>query len=132
MKILKRREHKEIVSYYRVFDYEDSPGSGFSFDCDALGQVFISNECAEKNYQSCLTGKVNGKKVVDQGIEKIANWHSDPAIGECQCGEQVVLWGFTNACECGRDYNSAGQELADRSQWGEETGESLSDILAIK
>ena len=52
-----------------------------------------------------------------------------PAVGRCSCGREVVLGGFTNSCECGRDYNSAGQELAPRSQWGEETGESLSDIL---
>ncbi len=34
-----------------------------------------------------------------------------------------------NTCDCGRDYNAFGQILAPRSQWGEETGESLSDIL---
>ena len=56
-----------------------------------------------------------------------------PAIGECvRCGEAVELGGFTNTCDCGADYNWGGQLLACRSQWGEETGESLSDILAIE
>jgi len=50
-------------------------------------------------------------------------------IGECVCGREVMLYSFTNACDCGRDYNMSGQELAPRSQWGEETGESASDIL---
>lgn len=61
---------------------------------------------------------------------------------------QIALFGFDKAvkvsaesikqdrcpkCEgCDRDYNSAGQELAPREQWGEDTGESLSDILQIK
>lgn len=54
-----------------------------------------------------------------------------PAIGRCHCGAEVALSGFTNTCECGRDYNMSGQELAPRSQWGEETGESLADILAV-
>lgn len=49
----------------------------------------------------------------------------------CECGLSVYLHGFTNTCECGRDYNMSGQELAHRSQWGEETGESLSDILSV-
>jgi hypothetical protein len=54
----------------------------------------------------------------------------DPAVGECNsCGREVVLFGFTNTCECGIDYNSFGQQLADRSQWGEETGETAADIL---
>ena len=57
----------------------------------------------------------------------------EPAVGLCHCGRKIVLEGFTNTCEaCGRDYNWAGQELAPRAQWGEETGESLSDILNIK
>lgn len=51
---------------------------------------------------------------------------------KCYCGREVVCEGFTNTCECGADYNFAGQQLADRSQWGEETGESLADILNIQ
>jgi hypothetical protein len=49
------------------------------------------------------------------------------------CGEWLVCMGFTNTCEtCGADYNWSGQQLAPRSQWGEETGESLADILSIE
>ena len=48
---------------------------------------------------------------------------------ECWCGEWVLCARFTNTCDCGRDYNMSGQQLADRSQWGEETGENVSDIL---
>lgn len=48
----------------------------------------------------------------------------------CDCGEEIVCRGFTNTCSCGADYNMSGQQLAHRSQWGEETGESLPDILA--
>lgn len=50
-------------------------------------------------------------------------------IRRCECGQEVRCSGFTNTCDCGRDYNWAGQLLAPRSQWGEETGECLSDIL---
>jgi hypothetical protein len=49
--------------------------------------------------------------------------------GKCVCGQQIDLSCFTNACSCGRDYNSGGQLLAHRSQWGAETGESVGDIL---
>jgi len=34
-------------------------------------------------------------------------------------------------CECGRDYNMSGQLLAPRAQWGEDTGESPSEILGF-
>lgn len=52
-------------------------------------------------------------------------------VGKCACGREVILYGFTNTCECGADYNMSGQLLGPRSYWGEETGESLDDILSI-
>ena len=53
-------------------------------------------------------------------------------VGECVCGRRVELREFTNTCgQCGRDYSMTGQQLAPRSQWGEDTGESVSDILDI-
>lgn len=62
-----------------------------------------------------------------------ADYHKSPAIGECvNCHAHVTLHGFTNTCECGEEYNSAGQRLAPRSQWGEETGEHPVDIGRIK
>ena len=51
------------------------------------------------------------------------------AVIQCSCGEEVLCYGNTNTCECGRDYNMSGQLLAHRSQWGEETGESPSDVV---
>lgn len=62
-----------------------------------------------------------------------AEYPRSPAVGECECcGASVELSGFTNTCDCGADYNGSGQRLAGREQWGEETGEALSDILRIK
>lgn len=49
----------------------------------------------------------------------------------CPCGARVDLCGFTNPCECRRDYNRSGQLLTDRSLWGEETGEHPADISRI-
>ena len=52
-------------------------------------------------------------------------------VGLCECGHKVELREFTNTCVCGRDYSMDGSLLAPRSQWGEETGESVGDILSI-
>ena len=44
---------------------------------------------------------------------------------DCYCGSSVSLdsW-WANTCQnCGTEYNGAGQRLAPRSHWGEETGE---------
>ncbi len=45
------------------------------------------------------------------------------------CGEWLCVSGrFTTTCDhCDTDYNSAGQELAPREFWGEETGEHWSE-----
>ena len=50
-----------------------------------------------------------------------------PPIVTCTCGRKVECPNFTNTCDCGADYNFAGQLLAPRDQWGEETGEHWFD-----
>jgi hypothetical protein len=53
-------------------------------------------------------------------------------VVEC-CGDELYCYGFTNTCPiCGSDYNQAGQRLAPREQWGEETGEHYTDILTMR
>lgn len=45
------------------------------------------------------------------------------------CGSWLSCDAFTVTCDrCGADYNQSGDQLALRSQWGEETGEHWSDI----
>jgi hypothetical protein len=52
-------------------------------------------------------------------------------IIEC-CSVKLGCPDFTNTCpKCQADYNWAGQLLAPREQWGEETGETVNDILLI-
>jgi hypothetical protein len=49
----------------------------------------------------------------------------------CHCGARVEMTGRPGAdtqCDkCGTEFNSAGQTLAPRAQWGEETGETAND-----
>jgi len=134
MRIIKDRESHTDVSYLSCWDYDGERGWGFSFACDKEGNVKIEEltEYGRKNFLACMEGEVEGRKVHHVGIrQQVSHW-SEPPVGECNCGQKVELGGFTNTCErCGRDYNFAGQELAPRSQWGEETGEHPSDIGRI-
>jgi hypothetical protein len=128
MKILRKREYVESTSYYLDFRWRGK-NSGFSFPCDESGNLLNENPASTENYQKCIDGTYD---VISNGIIKRTNTYWEPAIGICiECGEEVVLCGFTNTCVCGADYNSSGQRLAPRNQWGEETGESPSDILRI-
>ena len=59
------------------------------------------------------------------------NYCKSRKIIEC-CGQELICEHFTNTCRnCGSDFNMSGDQLADRSQWGSETGESVSDILSV-
>jgi hypothetical protein len=132
MKILKRSKTYMVASYHRAFDYKGEYRWGFSFACDPDGTVAAHRlvPCARDNYNACLTGVANGREVVDCGVRCDETWVRDPAVGECNhCSAHVVLYGSTNTCECGSEYNSAGQELSPRECWGEETGEHWTECV---
>ena len=126
MKIIKDRQHHQSTKHFLFFEGEN--GCGFSFDCDKYGKVDQDklSDAAKSNYDDCI---VNSDGSVEESVQ---SW-TEPAIGLCKCGGKVELKDFTNSCEsCGKDYNSSGQQLAPREQWGEETGEHPADIARIR
>lgn len=130
MQIISLRQFITEKHYELFFQWKDSTTHhGMSFACDATGQIDMveleKRPAALDNYNKCLTGQHAVKAPV---VLKMEHSYSQPAIGLCDCGCEVSLDGFTNTCECGRDYNGSGQLLAHRSQWGEETGESYCDL----
>lgn len=126
--IIHPRHYINVVSYVRQFSWRDTPSAGFSFECSEDGEVKTpEHEAGRENLKKCLDGTYD---VIDNGVQSWPHSYVEPAVGRCVCGAEVVLEGFTNTCDkCERDYNSSGQELAPRGQWGEETGETAADIL---
>jgi hypothetical protein len=63
--------------------------------------------------------------------ETVERVYFEPAVMRCDCGAEITLSnGMTNGCDrCDREYNGSGQLLASREFWGEETGETVGDIL---
>lgn len=133
LKIIKRREQVTVTSYVRAYDYVGETNCGFAFDCNKAGVVNVEalRPASKANYEACLTGQVGTRKVVDCGVQKREHSYTEPTVGRCPCGRHVELANFTNTCDCGRDYNMSGQELAPRAQWGEETGEHYTDLLRM-
>ena len=124
---IRRSRIVETVEYFRSFDYVGHVGWGCSFPCDAAGIVSPSNPDAARNFAACLTGTVDGRAVIDRGVERIEGSYREPGAIRCVCRRTLELQGDT-LCYCGREYNSAGQELAPHDQWGEETGETYADL----
>ena len=128
MRILKRRTHHHHVEHRLSFERVGA-GGGYSFGCNEAGHLDEANlpPAARDNYRACLAGLALVRSVVESVHD-----FTESAVGECDvCSREVVLGGFTNTCDCGADYNGSGQLLAPREQWGEETGESVADILGV-
>lgn len=134
MRIIKERKFGTTRCHLLTFWYADSTGAGYSFPCDETGKVDVASLCeaAHASYNGCLAGEMNGFQMRAPFVHSFDQDWIEDAEGRCECGRVVVLSGFTNTCDCGRDYSRSGQELAPRSQWGEDTGESLSEVLAIR
>lgn len=133
MRLIRPRSSELVVSFEHFFEHASAPGSGsgFAFPCTEDGTLLPdAHEIARENFAACVLGR---KDVVDRGILRHEHVRRLCAIGLCnRCENEVRLDGFTNSCACGADYNGAGQELAPRSQWGEETGETADEILAAE
>jgi hypothetical protein len=134
MKIISEAEHEVSVSFSHNFGQPNKYGEielCFGFDCTESGKIKpLKYDAAKANLAKCLAGEDG---IVSMGIHRFSHSYNHPAVGECvHRKKHVSLGDFTNTCDCGADYNMSGQLLAHRSQWGEETGESLSDILGIK
>lgn len=125
MRILSSSQRIRIEEFGLFFD--DGNGCGACFDCDKAGSVDVSKmaPAARANYEERLAKGQRGY------VQDFSRHFWQAAVGECACGAHVALQGFTNSCGCGRDYNSAGQLLAPRACWGEETGEHPADIARI-
>jgi hypothetical protein len=130
MRIIEKRASGVSVSFEHNYGQANAKGAielSYGFPCDAMGVILpLQYEAARANLAKCIAG-LDG--IVSMGVREYRHTFTLPAIGECECKAHVVLSGFTNTCDCGADYNMSGQRLADRAQWGEETGETASDIL---
>lgn len=126
--IIRHARTNKVVTYTREFRWRAEPGAGFGFDCDEDGTL---HECKHKagheNLLACLNGTYD---VEDLGVVRHVNHQRIPAAIRCYCGAEVELWdAWCSTCDkCGRDYNGGGELLAPRHQWGEETGENLTEM----
>lgn len=130
MKIIKERVVERWTEYHKSF--ASRSGLGYTFDCDKDGNLLPGTRpLSIDNHDRLMRGEYPEMKY--QGIMRFNRTYVNPAIGLCECGSEVMLRGFTNTCsKCGRDYNFNGDLLAVREQWGEETGEHISEILNIR
>lgn len=129
MKKVSESRVEESTTHQLVY-YRQGTLGGFGFECDEGGEVYEERlaEAALENLRKCREGEHD---VLPPEIATHHHRYKWPAVWVC-CETEFECDRFTNTCpDCGADYNSAGQLLAPREQWGEETGEHPADIARI-
>ena len=121
LKIFKERTPETIKEYYINFWYKDDSNAGFCFPATRHGDPDFSKMCQEAlaNYEACLTDK----RLTEGEFTKHEWTYTNPALGICSCGREVVLecdHSGAVRCECGKWYNLFGQELRDPEYWEED------------
>lgn len=129
MKLEQRFERTYERHHTWLFSRQEGHRDGWAFECDELGNLLAMNEWQRESYRRCYYEWQAGRLFRSRDYYEIAR--TIPSAGHCdRCGAWLELWdAFLTTCECGADYNGGGQLLAPRSQWGEETGESLFDMF---
>ena len=123
-RIIEKRTRRLETATFLVFENPEVAGAGWQFPCAAGGNVDETElkPAALENLQRC---RETPEIAATRGVRTYRRWVTEYAVLQCDCNRHVLLQGFTNSCKCGREYNQAGQRLADRAQWGEETGETF-------
>ena len=118
--ILKGSEPVEEVSWRLNYTLTFHRGAGWSFDCDEKGNINESKltKAGKSNLDMCR----NGQYTVDPPeISKRDRIYYSPMVIQCQCGKTLAVSdSWENPCECGRNYDGSGNELAPRALWGDE------------
>lgn len=117
---------KNIVRGERVtereysLNYDFDRNSGYTFPCDADGNVSEISQTAMENLTWCRS---HPEKFTEFGVIRCREYSwREPDRGTCVCGRTVTLENqYMGACECecGRWYNLFGQELLPPDQWHE-------------
>jgi len=111
MKILNRSHKVSKVDYYLIFDLLENIDSFYRYPCDEDGNVLVDqlNSLSIDTYEKCTSGDF---LVAAPRMEEVRMDYSAAAIGECQCGEIVVLDSYGNICpNCGIEYDIEGSKL---------------------
>lgn len=126
IKNYRRGHHEDIKEYHIVFF--TATGGEFSFPCTKAGHLKRKglNSAAVENLRKIEAGEFC--TVRRKFFDYSRTYYHSPQ-GKC-CDQWMDLGSFINTCDiCDADYDSNGSRLSDRQFWGEETGETLADIL---
>jgi len=110
MKIIAQSRSVVTHEYALEYVFEDSD-ERYEFPCDKEGNVNIDaiNSEAYWNLMKCQSGEF---LVCEPWLITYEVRHVAHAIGQCDCGAEVILDSAINVCpSCGKEYDISGTEL---------------------
>lgn len=102
----------EVKQY--ALEYTDRDGGGYSFDCDSQGNLLPGEDLKFKAHAEDINSR---EWYYDGVVQEYVHTVVEPMVLECDCGERLFISDTDEVCECGRWYNSFGQELRDPKYW---------------
>jgi hypothetical protein len=119
LKVL-RESYRELQEEYAL-QCDIGNGSSYVFDCDKDGNVEkLIHPDSVSNYEKCVSGQI--KTIRPPYVKDWSRWVTHPMVCECHCGQELPMYHDYEGivyCNCGKMFNTAGQELRPRSQWEE-------------
>ena len=117
MKIIAQSRSVVTHEYTLEYVFEDSD-ERYEFPCDKRGNVNIDDLSSEayRNLMKCQSGEF---LVCEPWLITYEVRHTAHAIGQCDCGSEVVLDSAINVCPfCRKEYDISGTELQEFRQAG--------------
>ena len=108
-RLLTRGERIRVVQYRLFFQNVAHPDSGYSFDCDESGALLEGRtlESLHTTHPEIFTAAFRKPYV-----ETYRHSYWQPATMRCGCDKVISLPDpLSNDCDCGRCYNSSGQQV---------------------
>jgi hypothetical protein len=126
-RIIRTRQRVEEPKWNLFFQWKDHPGSGYSFDCDAAGNLLEPTPERIQRVADCRENPGLAPPVIQSWVQR----YYEPALIQCDCKREHALVDQNgmgdSCCECGQWYNAVGQQLIPPTQWGEDTGERFDE-----
>jgi hypothetical protein len=113
LKMLHHAKSTTEVKWYLFYRWKKRGGTGFTFPCDAEGNMDLRSmsELDEKIFEACEGGEYS-EHVDYAGLIREIEFNRLPAVGLCQCGEELILENFKTTCpKCMSAYTQLGTEV---------------------
>lgn len=117
---IRQAGRREWTEYSLHFTDLQHPSSGYTFDCDAQGNLLLDPEYPNRPVNLAWARAQVGKTLSAPQLVVRPRSYYDPGSVRCDCGREHNLARGDSCCACGQHFNAVGQQLVPPHLWEEE------------